>query len=814
MNDIERTLALLGTEGQTFELRIPEAMGRTGRTDSGYFNIAARLAKSIQPYDGKSPAIYVTINPVDPALKARADNRVREWSKTATADKEITRRSTLLIDCDPVRPAGISSTEAEHAAALERTAAIRDWLASQGWPEPIYADSGNGGHLDYAINLPNDSESTELVKRVLMALAERFDDEQVKVDQGVYNAARISKLYGTMACKGDSTTDRPHRRSCILSAPEYLQAVNREQLTALAALAPTAEQKPVAPVHPSENGYKDTVSAVKAAFGPDRMVDYAVAQFGGAAKPEGKETRITGQGGMHINRDNATWAVGGQPGKGGDCIDLVGYHRFGDGWDRRNVEQFKAALHQAADYVGVTLPESTKRPDRSKSPALRIVPAGEPLEPPEPAAPRFVLTHTREVLTRPKPIWLYQTEIPSNSLITLTGPSGSGKTFVAIDYALTIAREHKVIYVAAERPYAALMRGNAWLDHHKATDDNLAWIEQAPTLTDPADVQALTAAIKAFGAAFVVIDTFSRCADGIDEDSNSQVKRVMQTLDNLRRDTGAAVMVVHHTGWAGGRERGASAMRDYAEVAILVEKDADSSIRITCNKMSAADEFEPRKMRIIADGDQALVIPADDVTQTTDDKLTPAQLRVLEALALETFAEDGARAAVLIKTAGIPEGSAYRVFSALKRLNYLRQAKGGDPYFITDLGKKKLSELSRYHHDSNDTPAQTSHQKLSIAITPLRGDSDDSSDGSANSESQRMTIPEIRLCALKHKWAESRVNDLEKELTGKSPLAPVTGDALAALYNALPPDEQSRFNRGLGPVLSMRMQDVLEKDAV
>jgi hypothetical protein len=345
------------------------------------------------------------------------------------------------------------------------------------------------------------------------------------------------------------------------------------------------------------------------------------------------------------------------------------------------------------------------------------------------AAARFTFTKTREVLTRPKPTWLYGREIPSNALITLTGASGSGKTFLAIDYALTIAQQSKVVYVAAERPYAALMRGNAWLEHHKAHDDNLVWIEQAPNLTDPADVQALTAAIKAYGAVFVVIDTFSRCADGINEDNNSEVKRIMQVIDNLRRDTGAAVMIVHHTGWGGNRERGASAMRDYAEVALLCEKDGDDTITVSCNKMSAADEFDPRHMRLITIGDQAVAIPSERVLQTAGDKLTKRQLDVLEVLALETFTETGARATVLIKEAKLPEGSAYRVLSALLKLGYVRQAKGGDPYFITGKGESKLSELSRYHHDSNDSPVQPSNRGLSIAITPLGGDSDDSSMG-------------------------------------------------------------------------------------
>ena len=33
--------------------------------------------------------VYVTLNPVDPALLGRAKNRIKEWPKHATADSNI-----------------------------------------------------------------------------------------------------------------------------------------------------------------------------------------------------------------------------------------------------------------------------------------------------------------------------------------------------------------------------------------------------------------------------------------------------------------------------------------------------------------------------------------------------------------------------------------------------------------------------------------------------------------------------------------------------------------------------------------------------
>ena len=92
-----------------------------------------------------------------------------------------------------------------------------------------------GQALLYRINLPNDDESERLIRDVLRTLAGRFDRAEVKVDRVVYNAARIWKLYGTLARKGDSTPERPHRRAEIVRVPEQIAEVTPELLVALVA---------------------------------------------------------------------------------------------------------------------------------------------------------------------------------------------------------------------------------------------------------------------------------------------------------------------------------------------------------------------------------------------------------------------------------------------------------------------------------------------------------------------------------------------------------------------------------------------------
>jgi hypothetical protein len=229
------------------ELRVPKVGGKRNRTDAGYFDDWAHIADAAISYNGRAHGIYITLNEVRPALLSRAANRIQEWAETTTSDNDIIRRRWLPIDIDPRRPAGISASEKEHGAALQRTVEIIQWLAAQGWPAPITADSGNGGHLLYRIDLPNDEAVASVIQRCLQALAARFDSAEVAVDSTVYNAARIWKLYGTKAAKGDHTPDRPHRWAYLIDVPEQVEQVTPAQLEALASLAaPAPAEQPKA----------------------------------------------------------------------------------------------------------------------------------------------------------------------------------------------------------------------------------------------------------------------------------------------------------------------------------------------------------------------------------------------------------------------------------------------------------------------------------------------------------------------------------------------------------------------------------------
>ena len=254
--EITRIHELLFEPNQVVELRALK--GR--ETVSGYFDDREALVREAGKLDKQGYTVYVTLNEVDPALLARANNRARKvYKEPTTSDSDIVRRRWLPLDFDPVRKAGISSTDEEKRAALLRAQEVRDYLIGEGWPEPVVGDSGNGAHLLPRIDLPNDQESLELVKGVLEALAFKFSDEAVKVDTTTCNASRIWKLYGTTARKGDDTKERPHRRSRLLKAlegEEVRMLVDREKLEAVAATRPAVTSHKERAFDPGRNGHK------------------------------------------------------------------------------------------------------------------------------------------------------------------------------------------------------------------------------------------------------------------------------------------------------------------------------------------------------------------------------------------------------------------------------------------------------------------------------------------------------------------------------------------------------------------------------
>lgn len=135
----------------------------------------------------------------------------------AASDRDIVCRQMLLIDIDKVGHVGECSNEYELNAAIHLGNSIASELESEGFGKPYRLMSGNGMHLYILLDdIVNNESNKALIENVLKLLSEKFNNDIVHVDTCVFNAARITKVPGTIASKGPNTADRPHRMAVVL----------------------------------------------------------------------------------------------------------------------------------------------------------------------------------------------------------------------------------------------------------------------------------------------------------------------------------------------------------------------------------------------------------------------------------------------------------------------------------------------------------------------------------------------------------------------------------------------------------------------
>lgn len=228
-DEVARALTTIHPRPLRFEVRGFDQNHRgSGTGTSRVFDDVDDAVAWLQAEDGPSMSWYYCLNPV-------SDDRHQN-----ARDIDITTRRWLLIDADPVKADGHkddAASESEKASARKVSDAVAADLASQGWVSPIRLDSGNGFHLLFPVDLPNDADSTTLIRLVLRALDAAHSTPEAKIDLVVFNAARVARLPGMPNRRGVATKDRPHRVARLLDAKQrpHRHAVRREKLEAVAA---------------------------------------------------------------------------------------------------------------------------------------------------------------------------------------------------------------------------------------------------------------------------------------------------------------------------------------------------------------------------------------------------------------------------------------------------------------------------------------------------------------------------------------------------------------------------------------------------
>ncbi|MCZ2824192.1 MULTISPECIES: AAA family ATPase [unclassified Modestobacter] len=273
-----------------------------------------------------------------------------------------------------------------------------------------------------------------------------------------------------------------------------------------------------------------------------------------------------------------------------------------------------------------------------------------------------------DLVNLPTPEPLLPGVLDVGTVTFLSGKHSTYKTFVALDWSACVATgrpwggytapvARPVLYVAAEGATTLLKRLAAWQEVYGPIPPRGAFsvLTRPAWLTSDEDTAWLRDKVRETGAALVVIDTWHRSTPGADENSNSEMGAAFGRLASLRDDTGATVLVLHHTGHAGERARGASAIEDDADAAFVVRIDGEDrsteNPRVLWQTKSKVGELaEPVTIVPRAAADSMVVVP--------DQFATPKRRRGRPS-------DAGRDAAVIalvdaLDDAGVPVSTGYR----------------------------------------------------------------------------------------------------------------------------------------------------------
>ncbi len=242
---------------------------------------------------------------------------------------------------------------------------------------------------------------------------------------------------------------------------------------------------------------------------------------------------------------------------------------------------------------------------------------------------------------RPPRQWLIPSILPKSGIAMVFGPPGCGKSFLTMAWSLCIASgtswlRHTVLqgpvaYIAGEGSFGLGPRMKAWKQHHGFQGDSgVRWFDEAVMLQDSGN---LTELITAFAEDFteppvlVVIDTLSRCSGGADENSNTEMAKVIAAADAIQQHYHCTVLIVHHAGKDRDKgPRGASSLIGNTET-ILEVAPTDEGCKVICYKQKDAPKFSPIALQLLpvqygpaTDDSSAVLIVGNENAQTVMSK--------------------------------------------------------------------------------------------------------------------------------------------------------------------------------------------------
>lgn len=225
------------------------------RSYSGWFSTVGGLMSALEQMAHLNLNWYFVFNQID---SYQLDGKMKKGfcvekfaiSNHCICDIDIVRRKWVMLDFDPVRPSGTSSTFEQLSYASMTAKKVWDFLFHNGFYDYVGCVSGNGYHIMLPCDLEANEQTDNLVSDFIKVISMLFSDENVAIDTQVSNRARLTKLYGTVAHKGEHSALTPHRTSCFKHVPQEIKPIDKAYFEKIVAAFMTPNSRPS-----SENNY-------------------------------------------------------------------------------------------------------------------------------------------------------------------------------------------------------------------------------------------------------------------------------------------------------------------------------------------------------------------------------------------------------------------------------------------------------------------------------------------------------------------------------------------------------------------------------
>lgn len=233
---------------QLTEIRL---ISNDGKIASGYFTDPKTLIEAVKPF-AKDYSVYFTINKINPDCYGRPQkDKIVIRAKNTTTDSEIIARDYVLLDLDSKRATGVNATEEQLNLAKKKANVVYKFLIDNGFYEPIVICSGSGVHIYIRCALLPTEENNQIIKRFTQAMSMLFSDNNVDIDEKVFNLGRISRVCGYYNRKGSPLDkERPQRLCTFAKVPNEIKVNQKEYFEKIAKLYPE-DLKPT-----RENNYR------------------------------------------------------------------------------------------------------------------------------------------------------------------------------------------------------------------------------------------------------------------------------------------------------------------------------------------------------------------------------------------------------------------------------------------------------------------------------------------------------------------------------------------------------------------------------